>query len=74
MSKRGRIQNRISVHKLITDDLGYCCTWLFFKLYPGSDLIAARLGVTTRAVRMNRAKAECECAGNPRCIRGRLRE
>lgn len=40
-------------------DLGYCCPYGFFRLYPGpkwTQLIADRLGVDVRSVRAVRAQ------------------
>lgn len=45
-----------TINHLITEGLGYCCEGLFWQLYAStpSDLIAARLGVTPRAVNTHR--------------------
>lgn len=51
----------LSVHKtseLITDSLGYCCEYYFFRRYKNNDLIAARLGVSERTVRRHREAAK----------------
>ena len=40
-----------TIKSMILEDLGYCCLQRFFTLYPSTDLIAARLGVSTRAVK-----------------------
>jgi len=60
---------------LIRDGLGYCCEYAFFRLHKRTGLIAARLGVSDRAVRYHKAafKAgdlKCECTD--RCLKGRL--
>lgn len=63
---------RITIQHLVTVDLKYCCLWAFFKLYADPSLIAARLGVTDRAVRGARARAKTAgCTGCPRCLRKR---
>lgn len=58
-----------TVVSYITRDLGYCCAWGFFQLYPGpkwTQLVADRLGVSTRAIRYCRNAAK-SCDGNNRC-------
>lgn len=62
---------RITVKDLITKDLGYCCEHLFFSLYPGAVLIAARLGVSPSAVKKHRAACG-GCAGAPNCMKDKL--
>ena len=50
-----------TINKMITADLGYCCTAMFYGRYLDNEMIAARLGVTSRGVRKARLKAEqCE--------------
>ena len=66
---------RPTVKSLITEDLGYCCTWFFFKHFRNTALIADRLGVTTRAVRY--AKAEVDdgfevCKKCPDCLHAKI--
>ena len=74
---------RITVKSLVTEDLGYCCTWFFFKHYRKTALIAARLGVTDRAVRLAKEKvdegldrcAECKgCLNKKINLKGALRK
>jgi hypothetical protein len=65
---------RITIHTLICDKemgLGYCCEWIFFRLYKDTALIATRLGVTKRAVRYHKA-ADRACAASPACLKGRV--
>lgn len=58
---------RPTVKSMITEDLGYCCTWFFFTRFRQTGLIAARLGVTPQAVRQN--KASCGgCAKAEGCL------
>ena len=57
---------RILIFSLITEDLGYCCPWRFFLLYPSTSLIAARLGVSSRAVRNARRRV---VQGQGRCAK-----
>ena len=58
-------------------DLGYCCEARFFSLYRQTSLIAARLGVSDRAVRYRKAMfkegllpycAKCHST-HSRCVR-----
>ena len=66
---------RPTVSNLITDGLGYCCTWFFFKHFKNTDLIAARLGVTNRAVRLAKARVrsgEDACKQCPSCLHARI--
>lgn len=60
-----------TITSYITADLGYCCPWSFFKLYPGGKwtaLVADRLGVTPRAVRYCRDSAT-RCTETAGCKR-----
>lgn len=71
---RPHIPRTNSVESYITIDLKYCCTYLFFELYPGpkwTRLVADRLGVTTRAVRYCR-EAATECPNAKGCKRSHL--
>ena len=57
---------------LITEGLGYCCLWGFFKLYRQTGLIALRLGVTPRTVRLYKARfrdGEFKCEGCANCMK-----
>ena len=66
---------RPTVKSLITQDLGYCCTWFFFKHYRNTALIAARLGVTQRAVQYAKADVDngvCRCEGHPGCLNAKI--
>ena len=58
------------LNKLITEGLGYCCEWFFFQHFQNSDLIAARLGCSVRAVQVHKA-AEKRCEECPNCMRKR---
>lgn len=64
---------RITVKSLICDPsgLGYCCEHLFYSRYKSCPLIAARLGMSVRAVEygMNKfRKGEFKCEGHPNCM------
>jgi len=59
-----------TITSMITRDLGYCCEWYFFSRYHDTELIAARLGVTARAVRKHKA-AELKCQDCINCLKRR---
>src|SRR5574343_539830 len=64
-----------TVSNYITQDLGYCCEWLFFSLYSDTSLIAARLGVGVRAVRYHKKRqreGELHCRGCNNCMKERV--
>lgn len=61
---------RISIPSMICKDLGYCCTYAFFTIHKDNALVAARLGVTSRAVRYRRAETQ-QCVGGERCLSSR---
>jgi hypothetical protein len=64
---------RLTIHTLITEDLGYCCEWFFFSRFRRSALIADRLGVTQRAVQIHRAEARhSACENCPNCLRRKI--
>lgn len=56
------------IKPLITEGLGYCCPWLFLKLYPQTAQVADRLGVDGRTVRLLRA-SPIECEGKEDCMK-----
>lgn len=57
---------RILVSDMITKDLGYCCVWFFFKRYRRTSLIAARLGVSPRAIRYHKSAVNDGLVGCPK--------
>jgi hypothetical protein len=62
---------RLTVEKMILEDLGYCCLQYFFQRYHSTMLIAARLGVTERAVRYAKVrvrKGEGSCSKCKKCL------
>lgn len=66
---------RLTVRLMIVEDLGYCCPKFFFETYKKTALIAARLGVSERAVRYARDAARDEpltCSTCKRCLREKL--
>jgi hypothetical protein len=65
-----------SIPELVTNDLGYCCVYFFFTRYRKTALIAARLGVTDRAVRYVKARVrdgESKCTECERCLLKQMR-
>lgn len=60
---------KANIHDMITQDLGYCCEHWFFSHYKQTALVAARLGMTTRAVRYHKASArEAQCEKKDCCM------
>ena len=60
-----------SIESLIVDGLGYCCEWKFFQLYKDTELIAARLGMSERAVRRHKqwaANGTTGCEFRKNCL------
>lgn len=67
------MSRRITVDMLV-NDLGYCCAWVFFKVYnkTTTSIIAARLGVTTRAIRYKRCdfgSSKMACPNQKDCMK-----
>jgi hypothetical protein len=66
---------RLTVRSLIVEDLGYCCPTFFFQTYRKTALVAARLGVTERAIRYAKAAVDdgqCSCEGRETCMRKKI--
>lgn len=64
--------SRQTFRLLITEGLHYCCPWAFFKLYKRTALIAERLGLSTRAIRMQKARfkaGEFSCEDCANCLK-----
>lgn len=62
---------RITVVRLITEDMGYCCPHFFFKRFRLTGLIAARLGMSKRAVQYAKARVNSGCSTcehKPNCM------
>jgi len=67
--------SRLSITQLITEDLGYCCPFIFFRLYRRTSVIADRLGVAPSTVRAAKAKVdsgESQCTKCDRCLRTKI--
>lgn len=63
---------RPTVEALVTQGLGYCCLWAFFRLFRRTAMIAERLGVSPRAVRYWKSlynSGALRCQRCPRCMR-----
>lgn len=68
--------SRQTVEDLVREGLGYCCLYAFFRVNKRTGLIAARLGVTDRAVRKWKARfksGELRCTGAANCLLPKLR-
>jgi len=66
---------RPTIRLLVTQDLGYCCPWFFFTHFRQTGLIAARLGVSERAVRYAKEAVDdgrTTCEGCPNCLDKRV--
>ena len=69
-----RKSKRQTVKLLVTEGMGYCCPFAFFSLYRQTALIAARLGVSDRAIRYAKAAfkaGEYRCQGCSDCLRAK---
>lgn len=65
---------RQTVKRLIVEGLGYCCPWRFFSAYRQTAVIAARLGVSDRAIRYQKAdfkSGRMRCEGCSNCLKGK---
>ena len=72
---RQRNPNTNSLNYLITRGLGYCCEYFFFSRFTDTELIAARLGVSERAVRKRKQllrEGKIQCLNCERCLKSRL--
>ena len=67
--------SRLSIRQLITEDLGYCCPYYFFRLFRQTATIADRLGVSPSTVRLAKARVDdgqdC-CEACPNCLQKKL--
>lgn len=75
MSRQLPSNNYRQIETLIVSNLGYCCEWFFFSCYTDTNLIAARLGVTPRAVRYHIQafkKGDLTCQNSERCSKNCL--
>jgi hypothetical protein len=66
----------VTVGTLITDGLGYCCPWVFFRRFRSTAMIALRLGVSTGTVRtwkraFKAGEFTCTCREN--CMKEKLK-
>ena len=68
---------KITISSLVTEGLGYCCEFGFFRRYKRTGLIAERLGVSERAVRYRKelfAAGKIKCKNCPGCLDVKLRK
>ena len=66
---------RVTFKSLITEGLGYCCEFGFFKCHRQTGLIAERLGVETRTVRYHKmayVDGVTKCVNAEKCLKGKL--
>ena len=66
-----------SMEHLVCVGLGYCCLWMFFRLFKQTGKIAARLGISDRAVRYKKEEFRCgkmKCKGRAKCMKNLLKE
>ena len=65
----------ITLRELICKDLKYCCPYAFFCMFKKTALLAERLGVTPRAIRLHKSKwrnGEYVCEGQANCLKKKL--
>ena len=66
----------VTVRSLLCEGgLGYCCPWFFFQHFRHSETVAARIGVTSRAIRLAKARVdsgEDKCEGRANCMHARV--
>lgn len=67
-----RPRGGIPVRTLITEGLGYCCSHLFFTLFPSTSVAARRLGCTIYGVKKEKRRAREGCAGCEGCQLAKL--
>lgn len=63
------------IHKL-TNSLGFCCLYAFFRAYKRTGMIATRLGMSRRAIGYWKARfvaGELQCEKCEGCLLKRLR-
>lgn len=56
---------------ITTEGLGYCCLWAFFELYPQTEAVAERLGVSPTTVKRWRRRwraGQLHCTAAPNCL------
>ncbi len=63
------LHNPPTFRSLACIDLGYCCPWFFFQHNRRTTMIALRLGLSTRTIKIHKARARsgeyvCEKALN----------
>jgi len=66
---------RLTFRRLVCRDLGYCCPAFFLRQFPETHLVAARLGISDRAVRYQKealAQGFLDCENSPTCLQKKL--
>ena len=65
-------KHNTKIPDFITKDLGYCCLWAFFTRNKQTGMIAIRLGVSDRAIRLYKARfreGEFKCECGDKCLK-----
>jgi len=67
-----------SVQSLITNGLGYCCEYFFWKCFDKvpSELVTLRLGAAKRTIQLHRAaarKGKFSCAQCANCLERKVK-
>ena len=67
---------KLSLEKMVKEDLGYCCLEFFFLRYRKTETIALRLGLTQGTVRKWKHQVDQglygDCNDCERCIKKKL--
>ena len=72
---RAHMDRSPPLRTLVTQDLGYCCPWMFFTLFTSAQLVADRLGCTRQAVtNWQRAcrEGDLKCEKMKECLKIKL--
>lgn len=67
---------RSQFEKLVCDGLGYCCPYALFRVTKQTGKIATRLGMTTRTIRIWKARfksGEIKCEHKEKCLLPHIR-
>ncbi len=67
--------NRSQFEKLVCDGMGYCCPYAFLRVNKQTGMIAQRLGMTPRTIRLWKARfkaKELTCSQFEACMKQQL--
>lgn len=61
---------RPTIKICIEQDMGYCCEWVFFRLFKRTGLIAIKLGFSPRMIAKHKSEAlaQTSCPGKVNCM------